>query len=102
MVIEGLGEISEDNRTRINLQDEVGNYLLGEAKWSLDAGEPELVESARISFYAALERFMHSSYTPTQKINDMTLGKLLEYKNADWKNKEVLREIIDYFKSIAY
>jgi|GEM_PF-3010538 len=102
MAIEEFEEISEERKMQLRFQDEVGTFLLGEAKWSFEAGELENVEAAKKSFYEALENFMHSRYVPSEKINDRTLGKFLEYRKADWKNKEILKELIDYFKTIAY
>lgn len=102
MQIEECGEISEKDRTRINFQDKVGNYLLGEAKWSLDAGKLENVDIAKASFYDALENFNLSDYTSTEKINAETLAKFMDYKDMDWKDKDNLKKIIEYFKSIAY
>lgn len=102
MPIEIHEELSEEDKTRINLQNEVGNHLLGEAKWTLDAGAHELVDTAKISFYDTLEKFMRSNYAPTEKINGETLARLLEYKDSDWKDKNILKKIIEHFKSIAY
>ena len=102
MQIEEYGEISEKDRTRINFQDKVGNYLLGEAKWSLEGGKLENVDIAKASFYDALENFNLSDYTSTEKINAETLAKFMEYKELDWKDKDNLKKIIEYFKSIAY
>lgn len=102
MPIEEYEEISKEDKTKLNLQDEVGTYLLGGAKLALDVGKLENVDVAKISFYDALEKFMRSEYAPTEKINKETLEKLFEYKNLDWKDKNTLEEIIDYFKSIAY
>lgn len=102
MPIEDYEKTSEEDKTRINFQDDVGNYLLGDAKWALDAGHNEDINAAKKSFYDALEEFMNSKYTPTEKISRESLTKLFEYKNSDWKDKNTLEKIIDYFKSIAY
>jgi hypothetical protein len=102
MQIEEYGEISEELKTKVNFQNLVGTYLLGEAKWSLDAGDLENVDIAKASFYEALEKFNLSDYTPTEKIKAETLAVFMDYKESDWKDRDNLKKIIEYFKSMAY
>jgi hypothetical protein len=102
MQIEECGEIREEDKTQIKFQDEVGNYLIGGAKLSLDVGKLENVDVAKASFYDALEKFSLSGYVPTEKINTETLTEFLDYKDLEWKDKDNLKKIIERFKSIAY